>query len=382
MSPIALKVQPTYLNGPLTEFVRDRADEWFRCPRLRQARVELVSRDRRRVSVLYRLKVATDGQQHRLVAKQYWDWLGQHSSRQVDAQHAPPRLFARVDIDDKAAFEYATLATICEHFDRVADPRFKAVRPLGFLAEERTIVMEDVDAISLERLTQRCHRLAFHNPPGNLCRAMQHAGGWLRQFHELPPLSHTRARHTRRDEFLDSIRRVIAFLNGAVENCELPSELADRISAIGDAELPVQFPLGLSHTDFAPRNVLVDGEASVCVIDTLGRWQAPVYEDIGYFLFNLQASAVQTYSQGWWLSQARLREFEQAFLAGYFGSSPFPQGAVRLFQLQALLYRWAAIVHSSQRPRGVRRLPIRCRLVATNRFFGRYLRHLLKDFTI
>ena len=386
MSPIAIKAQPPQLNGSLTAFVRERAGEWFACAQPHQAQVELVGRDRRRVSVLYRLKIAANEHHSHLVAKQYWDWLGQTTTARTGERQSPPRLFSRVDVDDKAPFEFAALSAIYYHFEGLADRRFNAVRPLGRLTEERTVVMEESRAQSLAHLVRRCRRLAISSPPYPVHSAVQNAGSWLRRFHALPPLPHTRARHTGREDFLDSIRRAAAFLNANLGDRALAPALADRISEFARAELPTQFPLGLSHSDFAPRNVLADGDGSVAVIDTLGRWQAPVYEDLGHFLFALRASDVQVYSQGWWLSEAVLRELEQAFLAGYFSDTRIPQAAVRLFQVQALLYRWAALVHSARRPAGgaraLRQLPMRCRLAAANRFLGRYLRHLLRELAI
>jgi hypothetical protein len=172
---------------------------------------------------------------------------------------------------------------------------------------------------------------------------------------------------------------VALFLSTALGDRPFPSNLMEDVSAAAHAGLPARLPLGFSHTDFAPRNVLVASNGSITVIDTLGRWQAPVYEDLGHFLFALHTSEIQVYSQGCWLSETVLRDFEQAFLAGYFGEHPFPETALRLFQLQSLLYRWAALVHSARRPVGVRRLPMRCRFAAANRFFGRCLHHLLRD---
>jgi hypothetical protein len=379
MSPAATAIQPPQLNGSLTAFVRDRADEWFACAQPHRSQVEVVGHDRRRVSVLYRLKVTANDHQHRLVAKQYWDWLGQKTSSPADEPHVPPRLFSRVDVDDKAPFEYAALSAIYKHFASLADRRFGAVRPLGLFAEQRTVVMEESGAQSLAGLVQQCHRLALSNSSRKLQQAMQNAGAWLRRFHELPSLPHSRARHTHREDFVHSIRGVVAFLHSTLGDRAIPLELTEIIASVAHAELPTRLPLGLSHTDFAPRNVLVEGNGSIAVIDTLGRWQAPVYEDLGHFLFSLRASEIQVYSQGCWLSETVLRDFEQAFLAGYFGESPFPETALRLFQLQALLYRWAALVHSARRPVGVRRLPMRCRLAAANHFLGRYLHKLLRD---
>ena len=53
--------------------------------------------------------------------------------------------------------------------------------------------------------------------------------------------------------------------------------------------LPADLPLGTSHGDYAPRNILVGAHGEVTVLDTLGRWRAPIYSDLGNFLFAIKA---------------------------------------------------------------------------------------------
>jgi hypothetical protein len=381
MLSVALRSKPWDLNGQLTMLVRKRAEQWFApgAANHSAASVCVLSRTHRRVSVIYRLRITVGHQQHHLVAKQYWDWLQESTTQVRHEEREPPRLFRRCDVDDKAPCEFSTLAAIHEHFERLGDRRFCTVRPLAVLPVERTIVMEESRSVSLARLLKRCHRLAISQQPLELRNAFRYAGAWLRRYHGLSLLSHTRPRHADRKEFIDSVRRVGFFLAGAVGHDEFLRAVIDRVSVLARAALPSQLPLGLAHTDFAPRNVLVDSAGSVAAIDTLGRWQAPLYEDIGYFLVALQTGEVQMYSQGLWLTEALLQEFETAFLDGYFESARLPRQAVRLFEVQSLLYRWAAIAHGSQKSAGIRRLVKRCRLVAQNSFLLHHLRRLVKQ---
>jgi Ser/Thr protein kinase RdoA (MazF antagonist) len=382
MLAAALRSQPPNLNGTLTTLVGRCADEWFArdSENCRPANAWMVSRTQRRVSVIYRLRATAGDQHHNLVAKQYWDWLRQTTLVGGERiENAPPRLFVRCHVDDKAPFEYAALAAIHENFSRLGDQRFGAVRPLAVLPGERTILMEELHSVSLARMLSWRRRMASSQHPRRLSEAFRHAGAWLRQYHALPPLSHTRPRHAEREEFIDSVQRVGIYLAEATGHQAPLDQVTNRVSGLARSALPSQLPLGLAHTDFAPRNVLVNSAGGVAAIDTLGRWQAPLYEDVGYFLVGLQTAEVQIYSQGWWLTQRPLQQFEAAFLEGYFESCPVPRQAVRLFEIQSLLYRWAAIVHGSQRSAGLRRLVKRCRLVAQNCFMLRHLRRLLKQ---
>jgi hypothetical protein len=381
MISLALNPEPPEALDELAIFVRERAEEWYGStpPGSAPARACVISRSRRNVSVISRLQVTTGTRQHYLVAKQYRDWRGQSSDAVRRKELGRPRLFALCNLHDKAPFEYAALSAIHRHFARLADPRFTAVRPLAVLPHERTIVMEDARSTNLARLLARCHRFAGRVNARTLQQALRHAGAWLRTYHALSPLVHTRIRHAERQEFLDSVRRTGCFLIGAVGHDQLLRAAIERIAAVAGAVLPPQLPLGLSHTDFAPRNVLLDTAGSVAVIDTLGRWQAPVYEDVGYFLMALRTGAVQMYSQGWWLPTPLLEQFERAFLAGYFEGASQARQAVRLFEAQSLLYRWVSISHGAHESMGIRRLMKRCRLVATNRFLAGQLKRLMKD---
>jgi len=381
MLSITLHSEPREANGQLGRFVRERAEEWFGSAARNSgsATARVVSRSRRKVSVISRLQVTAGDRQHYLVAKQYRDWRRQASPNVRRGELARPRLFTLCDVQDKAPFEYAALSAIHQHFQRLADPRFCTVRPLAVLPQDRTIVMEDARSTNLARLLERCHRLAFSRKPLRIQKAIRHAGAWLRRYHGLSPLLHTRVRHAEREEFLDSVRRIGSFLIGAVGYDQLLRAAMDRVAAVAHSALPAQLPLGLSHTDFAPRNVLVDAAGSVAVIDTLGRWQAPIYEDTGYFLMALRTGALQMVSQGWWLPQALLDEFEQAFLDGYFECASPSRQAVRLFEVQSLLYRWVSISHGAHESVGIRRLAKRCRLAATNRFLANQLQLLMKE---
>ena len=357
---------------PIAALVSERADQWYASdfPYHPPASACVVSHRRRRVSALQRLRLTVGDQERYLVVKEYRNWLQQPPS---------PRLFALAATEDKAPFEFATLAAIYDYFGRLGDRRFSAIRPLTVLPDQRMIVMEEHRSVSLRSLLGRCHRFTGGRQSLVLKQAFRHTGAWLSRFHQLAPLPHTRTRHSTRDEFLDSVQCAANFLNDVFGYGALLNAAMERVSATARTALPERLPLALCHTDFAPRNVLIDAATSVAVIDTLGRWQAPRYEDVAYFLVALHTAAPQMYSQGWWLSCARLQELEGEFLQGYFESDSTQRQAVRLFEVQALLYRWVAVVHGLRRSAGVQRLLRRCRLPAINRFLANQLQRLMNE---
>jgi hypothetical protein len=89
--------------------------------------------------------------------------------------------------------------------------------------------------------------------------------------------------------------------------------------------------------------VLVGPGGRVTVIDTLARWRAPVYDDLGDFLFALRAPKAQVYALGHLLPPAILAAREAEFLGGYFGGADVPVRALQLFKAQAALERLASL---------------------------------------
>ena len=380
MLAIASRPRPPDLNGKLAVLVGQRAEEWFAGDARQCCRtsVGVVSRTQRRVSVIYRLLATAGDQEHNLIAKQYWDWLGQASSNVRRDPHAPPRLFVRCDVDDKAPFEYASLAAIHDHFAHLADRRFGAVRPLAVLPAERTILMEESRAVSLARRLGWFRRLASNQQTSKLKSAFRHAGAWLRRYHELPPLPHTHPRHAQREEFIDSVRRVANYLAGAVGRDALLREVTDRVSA-----WRVRCFRYTYRSDW-PTPTL---HRATCLSTPPRALQRSIRSVVGRRR-SMKTSAISSWRCK--PSKCRCTRKDGGSPKDIYNSSKThssratlrprpPRQAVWLFEMQSLLYRWAAIAHGSQRSAGILRFVKRCRLVAQNGFMLRHLKRLLQQ---
>jgi aminoglycoside phosphotransferase (APT) family kinase protein len=247
---------------------------------------------------------------------------------------------------------------------------------LAVLAPAQTILLEEFAGCSLAKLLRWNAQPAGKVRRQRLIEILRHAGAWLREYHSLPPLQHTRARGTTRLEFVESLRRTCGYLSDAVGRSELLEDAINGGALVAKTELPQNLPLALSHSDFAPRNVLVGTGNQVAAIDTLGRWMAPIYEDLGHFLVAMRTGS--WYSSGLWSGDPP-REMETAFIQGYFASTAPPWAAVRLFELQSLLYHWVAIAQGADNARGLRRLVKRCRLAVINPFLAHHLASLTRQ---
>jgi hypothetical protein len=238
--------------------------------------------------------------------------------------------------------------------------------------------MEEVNDPSLRSLFVRENRLQKLFTSASPNEAFRNAGSWLRAYHSLP-LKAT-DRHQSRAEFIDANIKLTDYLTSTMEDARFFQEVASTINAAALAVLPDSLPVGLSHGDYAMRNILVGAGNRVTVLDTLARWRTAIYEDIGYFLTNLKVAWPQVISQGLVFKESLIEQCEKAFLSGYFDSEPVPIRAIKLYEIQALLDRWSGRVArlkqlDATRPQGTKRL----RLTLENRYYKISLRRLMQS---
>lgn len=293
---------------------------------------------------------------------------------------ARPRLFEPLDPRKRAQSEYAALVNIDAHFRQLDDPRFGTVRPLDFATDSGAILMEKVSAPSLKSTLARAHRWRRSPDRPMLNEVFRNSGAWLRIFHQSPLPSNAQPQQLGGHSLAQSIRRISEFLSDISGEKTFFHWLANKADAATERRLRTAPPAGLAHCDYAPRNILVGPAAQISVIDTAAHWQAPIYMDIAYFLVNLKATQTQIYSWGWMRSERALATYEHAFLSGYFGTQ-IPWQILRLYELQSLIDRWAAITERllRQTSSGQRhqRAAARAKLWMSGQYFRSRTIHLL-----
>jgi aminoglycoside phosphotransferase (APT) family kinase protein len=315
------------------------ASRYFPELRSTSTRVVLLRRVPRPESILYHYSIEDGTHSHRVIVKEV------RPANRPDPEIAfeRPRLNPPAPTDeDKARREFESLARIHDHFTRLGDNRFGAVRVLDHLCDRQALVMEAVEGSSLRRLV---YRSAF--PGGNdkelIKGSMHNAGIWLRLYHSMPPAPSTIARHTTRAEYIEFVVAATRFLSRHTGDEKFFGLIRDRLENVCQ-DLPESLPLGVGHGDFALRNVLVTPEGRIAVIDTRARYQVPIYQDIGYFLVSLRHNWAQIATRGALFERGFLDAMEQEFLAGYFGQDAIPRMAVLLFEVQAMLDIWGEVV--------------------------------------
>jgi serine/threonine protein kinase len=326
------------LEAMLEGYLRENAGRYF--PELPPGEVLVESEGQRRsrLSTTRSLRIQVGDASRRVVVK----FPPADESPQSSSCRA--RVAPVMDSTRKFESEARTLEVMAEHFEQGRDPRFGVVRLLDFLTDLDAVVMERVPEPTLRELLLRPRFPGGR--PRDLAPAFAHVGGWLRCYQAIQGLSHSETRHEGRDDFIETVRLL------SRDGDPWLVKVADCVTRAARSELPGELPLGVAHGDFAPRNILVSDSNRVTVLDTRGAWRAPVLEDVGYLLASIWTSGPQAIGFGVAQPVRALARFEQAFLAGYFGDRPVPISEVRLFELQALLDRYASLAEKRQAGRG------------------------------
>jgi aminoglycoside phosphotransferase (APT) family kinase protein len=279
-----------------------------------------------------------------------------------------PRLMPVTDSAIRQTLEFEALRLLERRLEEVGDGRLRAIRALAVLQGSGALVMEAFAGRPLARLLLRdtLRQRAGTARPAALADA---AGTWLRVLHDTPAGDSAPVRQGTPDELIACFTEFGEFLATAAPSRDLRRTIdIGREAAAGISLLPV----AMSHGDFAPRNILVDEQGRIAVIDLLARWQAPRYEDLAAFLLAMRTSRVNATTSGLLFGRA-IDRLEPAFLAGYFGRDPVPLREIRLYELLLLLDKWAARL--ARRAKGADG-GLQVRLI--DRYFDSRSRHLAR----
>lgn len=355
----------------ITAHVRAHAGGYLLASSGAAAEVRLRESIHRPHSSIYRFDVSVDGDRHFLLVK-----TRRSSSRRAgvtasNGARARPRLIPELTPVEKARLEHAALFAVHACFARLGDPRLGAVRVFDLVPEHSAIVMEDArepSLLEMLRPSRPQHRAA---DPGELGRVMTHAGEWLRAFHSIEAPAAPDAPAPGRADLLRFVADTSAFLGRHGEDRAFLRWLEAAMEEAALDVLPETPPSALGHCDYGPPNLLVGTGGRVSGIDTMGAWRKPIYEDMGYFLASFKRSSA------WWLRPYLGRNarttaaHERAFLAGYFGGEPVPWRAIRLYEVQATLDKWASIVSAGTGSPAGRWHPLRAAKLATTSWLAR-----------
>ncbi len=331
----------------LADFLRVQAASYYTQLAGAAPQVHLEHESLRPFSELYEFTIHGDVKSRRLFVKLPFP---NRSCRSNTANR--PRLFEPAAPELLASLEFTAMRHIQQSFSRLDDARFGSVHVLDLVQSPDAIVMEKAEGATLREVSGGC--LGAERDVDDSTAVIQNAvfqnvGQWLRHFHQLPDLPHTRPRTTRRDHFIAMIDEFLDYFP-AVRAPRWMTSVGEFLRQESESTLQHGLSLGLAHGDFAPRNVIVAANNRVTVLDTLARWRAPIYEDIALFLLSLKLGRG---SKLLFTSRTKgLTTSSREFLKGYFDDASSEWPTIRLFILQAILDRGCSYLstHSMQNP--------------------------------
>lgn len=328
-------------NTSPINFFRNRiyqhAVQYFPELKTHEMNVRLVNGRRNRHSQFYRFEISGGGMSFHVLVK----------ALPLQAPHKDrPKLGPMIEPSAKFEAQYKALSKIHEYFTGMADPRFGTVRPLDIVTEHQAIIMEEVQAPSLQHLVEQTSRLKHPlraRGTNNLALAFRNAGAWLYKFHSMPTVQPVKVTHNgQRSDFIATINKLVDFLINADPRNLFLQQIAAKTVQEAMQLLPEELPLGLRHGDYGLSNILAGADGKITVLDTPAICYSPIYEDLAYLLVGLKAKWSQVLSLKLAYDSHQFALYERELLSGYFDQSPIPYGIIHLYEVQALLVRWSS----------------------------------------
>lgn len=360
-----------------TDYIHRRVSDYYPGFKAEKTCVRLLDEQKRSAAILYRFQVSSDAETRSMFVKALL-----HETSDVQPSQnglVKPLLYPKTDSQDRHRLLYTALVAIYEYFTTLNKDQFGAIRALDYLPEHQAVFMDASKDPSLRHLLLKESR--WHIPPvnGKLNSEFRNAGSWLRLYHHMPKKQDVHVRHERRQDYIEAITMLADFLGKSLGEETFLNEAASVLIDQAGLVLPESLPLGLGHGDYAMRNILVGPNHRVTVIDTFAKWRTPIYEDIGYFINELKMSSSQVFSQGIAFNGDQLSKYEDAFLKGYFGNHPVPYPAIRLYEVLALLDKWASFTAKIDHRLGLPNAAGKFGMMLTNRYFISRMKRLLAE---
>ncbi len=213
---------------------------------------------------------------------------------------------------------------------------------LDLIEPLNALVMLEAEGASLRRV-MRDALVGRASRRSRAVAGLHAAGAWLRAYHRIVAGEGTGERLVDATAIADLFIRLADHLAAGRLGADA-ARVARRGATVAADVLAEGFPLAVVHGDFALRNILLTPAGGITVLDMLGRWRAPAYEDLATLLLGLDTMGLGPRLGGLLPLPGVVREARAAFLAGYFGRGSDPDDAqLGVFEALLALDRWAAL---------------------------------------
>jgi thiamine kinase-like enzyme len=219
-------------------------------------------------------------------------------------------------------------------------PKLTAVHPIAYLEQWNTIVVEELPSISAAHiLVNPRFMLARSTDTKLLKHILYQAGTWLYLFHSM--LGSSIEQRFEPQLLIAEIEGLLSKLQTIVQRQDGFDRLYRHFvrAAIACDQRPIL--VARSHGDFHLGNVLLDVNQRIAVIDVGGSTTDVIAVDIANMITELTIRRNQVVSYGLFIRQKKVREFQQAFLVGYFGKADVKNLAIiELYCVRFVLQKW------------------------------------------
>jgi hypothetical protein len=275
---------------------------------------------RRRFTVIFEIDIEDQGGScmKSLIAKAY---------------RITPKLNAQdQDVERKCRREFQFHTQVHEYFSAHAD-EFSVVRPLDYLPELRTLIVEKAEGTDLGKLTHQARYSvsAYHALKRKLGGYFQRCGKWLALLHEgfaspVPAGFDAQALEQQVNRYYQRLMRA----GGPAKTAEA---IRQRILALGKAFAGTPVKQSQLHGDFKLRHIFVT-ERRITPIDFGNELKGATFDDVARLLVEIK---LLDYGPKMPAQRSLRRDLQDHFLTGYFGSAAWPP----LLRLYYIVWLWA-----------------------------------------
>ena len=233
--------------------------------------------------------------------------------------------------------EYAALNTLYPEFLNISD-RYGVPKPIAFFTDLNVLLMESVGNLSVKKYLTIHNRI---NTASEVIDKVQDVigccGQWLRLFHNITERGVDE--QFNQEHYYDSFKKEYAEIKKAKLLSEDATKRIDTIiGGLRLLDINISMPCAMWHCDFTPGHIFVQ-ENGVKVIDILGVYDVPIYEDIGKWLAT--SATFNTFPVSWNFDYHRMISMNKVFLDSYRDSNKL---VTKTFVLFSNLYRLKQLV--------------------------------------
>ncbi len=297
----------------------------------------------------------------------------------VKIPHRPNRLGLQAALADESLRQpardvYEDLRATWQTFERLNNPDYTAIRPLGFLEAWHAVVMLEVEGLPLRSLLVK-PQFGFSQPAATeqFTGYLRQAGRWLRHYHE--EIGGLRVGPVSKDLMAARLDKVAgdaaAYLGGRTRPRESLSTLRKRI---GEASGPE--PVARLHGDFHASNILVTPQGQVCVLDPRSDpGPRSVYDDLATLLIDLYLKPIPILTGGVF-TRKFLEQSRRAVVESYFEPGEFQPALLDFYCACEAIFKWSMDERDFTRRKKMRMVAPLARPFLTSYMHGLIRRYL------